>query len=276
MLFQSFDQILDENNITTKNPPPRSRLKFFILLALPVIAATLFWFPRNETPITHPVISNDKRFTGGQYPDKTMLAKLKAQGYTTVVSLLDPLNFPMELFFIYQEEKNISALGLNLIRIPLSASDANNLQDNKRIQALAKSIANAKYYVHGFRDQQRIDIFMNTINRYSAGEFDANAVTPFDYKTIHCERGNAIQLDNHVIVAPRPTDAEISQYFVSTPNQTVELPIQSFVSINPDENNIKGNSISKLLQDHHIQYFSLPISLYPYNADAILKVVKKN
>lgn len=268
----------------TESHNKTSKITFSILMTLAMGICIIYWLPAKEAYFSPTLVSDDKRFTGGPYPDAVSLMKLKSEGYTTIISLLDPLLLPSEPFLIREEDKAVASLGLSLVRIPLISGTVTSLDANKRIEALAKSEANEKYYVHSYRDPDRVLLFLKQINQFhiasSKTPLTLTTITPAiiseptiksaaainGHTSIDLERGTTIQLDDHVIVSPKPTTSEFEQYF---------LMVRNVVSLNPDERPAQISEFIQSLKTHHINYYSMPIQLYPYDPEVVLKVVEK-
>lgn len=272
-----------------------SKSCFSIIVAILVSLCLLQWIPGKKAPFPKQIVSANKKFVGGPYPDKTSLNVLKSQGITTIVSLLDPLALPTEPFLIKEEDDAVAELGLNLIRIPMLSGKVHSLEADKRIQLLAKSEADQKYYVHGYRDQDRVLMFMKLVDQLAPAPTTSTSKTSTTstqstvtsipqpqpdttingHKTINLERGTAIQLDSHIIVSPKPTLDELKKYFLTTPNPVVGMPIHTVVSLSPDESSDQSSEIISLLKTRSIAFYTLPIQIYPYDSKAVLKIVEK-
>lgn len=260
---------------------------FSFILSIFIIFCIFQLLPNTNTSFTNYIISKDNRFIGGPYPDATKLEELKSQGIKTIISLLDPLALPSEPFLIKEEEETVAALGLNLIKIPLLSGRVNSIEGNKRIETVAKSAKGEKYYVHGYKDQDRVKLFINIANEYpltsTSSATSTSDTTPSQFsnpalvsnKTVNLERGTAIQIDNHVIVSPKPTTEEFTRYFLTTPNPVVKLAINTVISLSPDENTKETSEITNLLKMHHINYYSMPVQIYPYDTKTVMNVVEK-
>jgi len=262
---------LMENRMTNSFLIKKIFTWFFFMLTAAILSINLaYWIPAKEIDFGSHVISNDLRFTGGPYPDASTLAKLKKQGYTTIISLLDPWALPQEVFLIDREETNAARLGLSLIHIPMLTGKTDSIETSRRMDEVAKSFANQKYYVHGYGESERVSLFINHVNQAHSASAAATAVAGnslTSMKTVlHLERGAAIQLDHHVIVSPKPTLEELKKYFINTSIRTV-------ISLNPDEDAAESAEMIALLKAHHIAWYNLPIRIYPYDPQAVLKIV---
>ena len=248
---------------------------FFIILIILTYVSVHYWLKPVKSPFTKPLLSKDHRFLAGPYPDKDLLSQLKTQGYTTVISLLDPLVLPNEAYILHQETKTVEAMGMKLINVPLMPANIESPGANKQIETIAMSNSGMKYYVHS-NDQQRIATFMQVANKFKRSVQDIQTgIITNRYNTISLERGTAIQLDQHVIVSPKPTNEELLRYFVTTPNNTVKIPIRTIISMNPDDTNDQTNDFAALLKAHGINYLVMPIQLYPYDPQSVLTIVNQ-
>ena len=221
------------------------------------------------------IVSYDGRFIGGFYPDKEKLVRLKAEGYTDVISLLDPLALPYEPFLIHKEYNLTRSTGLNLIRIPMLPYMVKDSAAKQQIEQLAASTDQKKYYVHGNWDQDRVLTFMNMVDYSNQVPTKPRTLKKiFSKKTYAFQRGLAIQVDEHLIVAPHPTDDDFSKYILTSPNKYISTKIRTVVCVNPDEDKYQSEALKAQLKSQGIHYISIPINLHPYDSDKILATAK--
>lgn len=94
----------------------------------------------------------------GPYADAGTLEKLKARGYKTVVSLLDP-ELLYENSLVEREQKDAAALGLAYYNFPMRSDDPADSPRNaaalEGIRALVKRNPNAKLYIHCYLGKHR-------------------------------------------------------------------------------------------------------------------------
>lgn len=178
----------------------KSKIFLMTLLTLGLSFFLAQSLSENELPFL--IAAEDERFIVGPYPDQAKLQELKSQGYTTIVSLLHPLNLPMEAFLIHKENNAIAATGLNLIRIPVRAGKTKQLAKNARIKELVNSRANGKYYVHGFKDQERVLTFLKLVDEthHSAG-----------IARLTLSDGRVKMISPNVVIGPRPRKSEFQE-----------------------------------------------------------------
>jgi hypothetical protein len=264
---------------------------YIVVLLLCYAASAAYWLIPSEIRQNKVMlVSRDGRFIGGPYPDRLMMSKLKGADFTAVVSLLDPLMLPSEPRLIMEEEKSAQEAGIPLIRIPMLPGNVKNLVAENQIAALIKHPGQNRYYVHAYYGHDRLVMFMNIVNSLlkpiKLKQLSTNQETPAPQPsilgmnipqlgTLNLERGTAVKLDNHVIVAPKLTDSEYVNLITNDKNRLIGLPIQSIVSINTDDSANSQAELIKLLDSNGIKYYSMPIPLYPYDPEKVLNVVKK-
>lgn len=265
----------------------KARFKFVVVLLVLYALSIGYWLmPKEIAQDKVMVVSRDGRFIGGPYPDRLMMSKLKGENYTAVISLLDPLMLPSEPGLIREEQESAQEAGIPLIRIPMLPGDVNNQVAENQIAELVKHKDNNKYYVHAYYGHDRLVTFMNWVNRFlpaikvakktlAAQTTQAVVINTPQNQTLSLERGKAIKLDNHLIVAPKLTDSEYVNLITNNKNTMIGLHIQSIVSINADDAANTQTDLIKLLNSSGIKFYSMPISLYPYDPDKVLNVVKK-
>lgn len=140
--------------------------KNFFAAAITIIwVITLSYWIMPRATLEREITSIDGHFTGGPYPDKNQLIFLKANGYTGIISLLDPLVLPAEPWLYFQEKYNAKKIGIKLINIPIVPESIYTLETIKTIEELSKRINKKdKYYVHGYYGQDRVKTFIDIVN----------------------------------------------------------------------------------------------------------------
>lgn len=253
-----------------------SKYFLFITLSSTFVILLIYWSTARSPFPNILITSKNGRFVAGPYPDNKMLEELKHQGYSSVISLMDPLMLPDEPILISREKKAAAAAGITLIQIPMLPGTMLGLKAQSKIIDMARQPGNYKYYVHDYYGRTRIDLFMDLVNQTPIEKPKLNRlVLPDKYHTLVLERGNAIQIDDHVIVSPKPTTAEIEKYILTSPNDAVMIPIRSVVSLNADEQIQKPENLIQVLNSKNIAFLTMPVALYPYDADKILAVAAK-
>lgn len=259
--------------VTTANS--FAKFNFTFILTLLAGVAVVYWFSPGQNMFNKTIVSTDGRFTSGPYPDNNKLAVLKSQGYTTVISLMDPLVLPAEPFLISREKKAAEKYGITLIQIPMLPGYVRNLEAHKKIEALVIKKDNHKYYVHSYYGKDRIFQFMNLVEDI----IDLNPETPKPIEkkinTFLLERGIGRKIDNHLVVSPKPTENELINIILTAPNNDITVPIHTIVSLNPEDKTLQQYNLTNILKLHGVNYLVIPITSHPYDANKILSIAKK-
>ena len=94
----------------------------------------------------------------GPYPDEAALAGLRARGYTTVVSLLDPARV-YEVSLLEKEEAAAKRQGLRFINLPMNSDEAPDSPKNAKALAqlatMFKATPDLPAYVHCYLGKHR-------------------------------------------------------------------------------------------------------------------------
>jgi hypothetical protein len=198
----------------------------------------------------------NKGFTFGPYPTAEMLAELKKEGYTGVISLLHPAVTPFEPVLLSDEQKTGKEIGLAIISVPMLPWISENEEAIQRIRAIAAQ-PKGRYYVHCYLGKDRV----NVVKRIIAGVDKAlvnNQTTTSARRldeTDRFERGPIVVLGDEVYLTPYPTDEEYLGYLIATGvNQVVCL----LDPADPEtQQRIKDEK--KFLNPYKIAYLSHPI-----------------
>lgn len=153
-------------------------------------------------------VNASERFTFGPYPTDGRMILLKAEGYTTIVSLLHPAVVPFEPRLIADEQEAARRLGLTFIHVPMLPWISDNEAATARLAAIAKS-SGGRYYIHCYLGQDRIKMARAILeqaapDRARAVRKDAEILRRF----ATYERGTVYELERDVFLAPFPTDEE--------------------------------------------------------------------
>jgi len=94
----------------------------------------------------------------GPYPDEAALAGLRARGYTTVVSLLDPARV-YEVSLLEKEEAAAKRQGLRFINLPMNSDEPMDSPKNARtlmqLTAMIKTTPDMPAYIHCYLGKHR-------------------------------------------------------------------------------------------------------------------------
>lgn len=249
---------------------------FFTLIFIYGLVAIYWLFPR-DTILHDKYISHNGNYIGGSYPDSEKIASLRLQGYTGIISLLDPIVLPQEPILIQQESDAATEYNMPVIRIPMLPGGITNLQAEKMIRELVRTSDNKKYYVHAYYGSDRVKQFIDIVNSSDSGVNKKKTNNPQTQinKNVSLSRGGYEYIDNHLVIAPKPTDTEFSTIFNNTPNQYIKIPIKYVISVNPDDRPSDNKSLSTLLKSNHIEFIWLPISRYPYDPAKVLDIANQ-
>jgi len=242
-------------------------LSLFALTLLLLISVYIFSFKPeifirisggNEGTFKQSTLGNSGQsieFELGAYPNLNELKRLKAAGYTGVVSLLNELVVPAELNLIQEEEENANKAGIPLIRIPLlpwvSGSDESILM----IRKLATE-GKGKYFVHCYLGRDRVNEFRKVIlDMGTKGQsLQAKAVHQID-DLARFERGNYTKLLTGVYLIPYPTDDEFFGYII---NGQIATVVSLLDPENPDDTTLIARE-KVILKRYGVKYVNLPV-----------------
>lgn len=149
------------------------RVILFLILAIATSYCLWYWFhPKNPTVFENraPTKVGQIVFVIGPYPQLDKMKELKKNGFTGVVSLLSPLVFPFETHLISKEHDNGILADMPIINIPMLPWVSSNSSSVELIKDLMKKGGNNKYYVHCYFGRDRVGLFMDEVNKYSANQ----------------------------------------------------------------------------------------------------------
>jgi len=242
-------------------------LSLFALTLLLLISVYIFSFKPeifirlsagNEGTIKQSTLGNSGQsieFVLGAYPDLNELRKLKASGYTGVVSLLNELVVPAEPNLIREEEENTHKAGIPLIRIPLLPWVSVSNESILMIRKLAKD-GKGKYYVHCYLGRDRVNVFRKIVMDMDPVDqsFQTKAVRHIDDLTSF-ERGNYTKIGTGVYLIPYPTDDEFLGYIL---NGQIATVVSLLDPDNPQDTTLIARE-KVILKRHGVKYVNLPV-----------------
>lgn len=191
-----------------------SKATLFIPLLLASIALWFFMHPSimNKGEASENVAA---KFTIGPYPTEERMKELKAQGYTTIVSLLHPAVVPFEPALLKEEENVAAKLHMQLIKAPMLPWIGNNDNALKIITDIVKN-GTGKYYFHCYLGKDRVNVIKNLIINLKGAE---QMEDPHTSRTFEAqgsfERGEIYKIDSLVYLTPFPTDEEMLAFFLA-------------------------------------------------------------
>jgi protein tyrosine phosphatase (PTP) superfamily phosphohydrolase (DUF442 family) len=154
-------------------------------------------------------------FVLGAYPDLKELRRLKAAGYTGIVSLLNELVVPAEPNLIREEEKHAKTIGINLIRIPMLPWVSGNNESIEQIHKLVKT-GHGKYFVHCYLGRDRVNVFRKIVRDLGANSSSLQKDVVRHIEDLKkFERGPYTKLYSNIYLTPFPTDDEFFGYIVN-------------------------------------------------------------
>lgn len=195
-----------------------SRL-FKLVLPLVIVCAAgiAYWFWINPAFMQKNMADEQvasKRFTFGPFPDENRLRKLKAEGYTGVISLLHPAVVPFEPQLIQQEAADAKRAGIEMIHLPMLPWVSDNKDSLDKLAALAAQDT-GRYYIHCYLGEDRVNVARRIIEQAAGGDVIAGADTRKLLKNKDFfERGEIYSLEEDVFLTPYPTDEELGSYFL--------------------------------------------------------------
>ena len=171
--------------------------------------------PINSVQTTVSDSGKNIEFILGAYPDLKELRRLKAAGYTGVVSLLNELVVPAEPNLIREEEKNAKTIGINLIRIPMLPWVSGNNESIEQIHKLVKT-GHGKYFVHCYLGRDRVNVFRKIVRDLGANSSSLQKDVVRHIEDLKkFERGPYTKLYSNIYLTPFPTDDEFFGYIVN-------------------------------------------------------------
>lgn len=243
------------------------RFIFIVLITILFLFSLSYWFFPKFTDGSM-VSTKDGRFTIGPYPDLNKMFKLKVNGYTTIVSLLNPKILPFEPYLIDQEIKNAKIAGLKIINIPMIPWISKNEDAIRQIENLAKMKNNEKYYVHCYYGEDRTRAFVRILSQTIP--LKKGIPTKYSRKknTLLFERGQGIHLDNKLYLTPQLTDEELL-FAVNV------IAPKTIISLLPQIYNQQEQNEKELVKPFGIAFLYMPIKDYPYDPIEMLRVANE-
>lgn len=141
------------------------------------------------------------RFLFGPYPDEKTCQRLKSEGYTGVIALLNSV-VPFEAVLLEKEKTMTDAAGLTLIEIPMLPWVSENRESIDKLKALGAT-GKERYYVHCYLGRHRVDLARVTLLEAQGVEVKRTVRLPDKF-----ERDNIYVIDERIIIGPLPTEEE--------------------------------------------------------------------
>lgn len=265
--------------ISTNNKKLRY-ITLLSLIVLNVIALSLWLNPstmNGKAKIEKIESSSSTEFFFGPYPEQSMLADLKTQGYTHVVSLLHSAVIPFEPVLISRERKAVEIEDLELIEIPMLPWVSENEEAIKKLQQIAK-IENGKIYIHCYLGKDRINVAKNIISKSSTTvkiiETPLSELSARRIDTVESfERGQINRLEESLYLTPCPTDEEFFSFVFNGYFSSVVC------LLNPAKKEDKEliNKQKNIFDLYKVNFISLPLIINgkQSNADSIVYKVMR-
>jgi phytol kinase len=211
-------------------------------------------------------------FTFGPLPDEARMAELKADGFTTVVSLLHPAVIPFEPQLIAECRESAERVGLEFVSIPMLPWVGKNVEARSRIEELART-GSGRYYVHCYLGRDRILLARRIVERAEpATEIVLESPAPTLTDGLLFERGEVIEAASGIWLTPYPTDDEMMRFIL--PGRYAAV-VSLLDPGNPDDLPWIERE-GRLLADHRIDFHLLPIpgdEIDPERAMAVAREV---
>lgn len=189
--------------------PQRLALAFspLALAAVLVLVTTSNWFLEAMSDVPE---ATNRLFTFGPYPDDATLQRLDSEGYSGVISLLDPALFPVETMLAAREAGRVEELGLHFEQVPMRPWVST---DDRAIEALERVLLErpGQYYVHGYVDRHRPAVVNAVIEDLMARQADQRLYQP---PLTVLERGEIRVLGNGKYFIPFPTEEEMLAFIL--------------------------------------------------------------
>lgn len=238
--------------------------------AIAFIFAAIFVITASPSIWSHfaPAESNSGTlFTYGSYPDRDKLRSLRGDGYTAVISLLNPFVFPLETQLTLREQNAAKQAGIKLIQLPVVPWLGSAETSLARVADLAAK-QSGRYYVHGYLSGDRLAMVKQAVEKATPPP-RLKHTPPFT----RFERGPVTTLDDAVYLTPFPTDDEIVRFAVAGGIKNVV----TLLDPNDKENMTLVSREKRLLEQYNIAFTALPITTNGVDFDplAALSVAKQ-
>ncbi len=261
---------------TTRRVAASSRIvvRGGVPLALLAAAIGAFWMWTTPALVNsfQPVeVTSVSGFTFGPYPERQRFENLVTEGYTGVISLLNPTAVPFEAVLLGRERDLAEEFGIELIHVPLLPWIGGNEESLARVRGLAEQ-AGGRYYVHCYLGRDRVGMVRRLVEQVTPGmgrDADASIASVAAeraFKRGSFERGAILEVDKGVWFTPFPTDDELLRYFVGS-------EVRHVVSLlDPDHpSDIQWiDKESSALDLHGVSYRNMPLSRKHYSPAAAL------
>lgn len=194
----------------------------FKLAALLIGSAVLFaapmWFFMNPEMMKQfmPPESRVANFVFGPYPDDQIMARIKGEGYTAIISLLHPAVLPFEPELLRREEESCAKAGVTLIKAPMLPWISRNTESLEKIAKIAEK-KEGKYYIHCYLGRDRVHMARKVIEKYGGAGAGTRAVSSSrSIDSIKAfERGEIHKFSGEAYLTPYPTDEEFLAYVLN-------------------------------------------------------------
>ena len=188
-----------------------SKMLQTFLIVIPVIGSILSLYA-----FLHPDIINadstanktlSAQFAIGPYPELPKMYELKNEGYTAIISLLHPAVIPFEPTLIEKERANALEAGLQFINIPFLPWISDNEKSIDSLRRLVRT-SKEKYYIHCYLGRDRTSAATRIVEQENQTMVDLGLKKKENLIFKKLERGDVIELQKDVFLAPEPTKEE--------------------------------------------------------------------
>lgn len=248
---------------------------FLLILSIGSLLALVYWFLPLSAKPSQIIKSDDGHFVGGPYPDSFMLKRLKAEGFTDVISLLDNFLAPKEPLLLLHAENTARSLHLNFIHIPILPGQTPNDRLINIVQPLVSN-ANKKYYVYTYYGQERVEMFMAMVNMLSDKNIKmSQRVKKFDEIPYLFENGKAMRIDPHLIVGPTLNYNDVKKFILKVPNPYLDGVIKNVLFLKDEGSELPSSVLIDALKMSDVNFMLIPLATFPYNSSPVLSLAKK-
>lgn len=209
------------------------------------------------------------KFVAGRFPSQDVLYRLKREGYTAVVSLLNPTYVPFEGVLIKREREMAAKAGIKLIEIPTLPWLSKNTDAVKKIQELQLAPGHQKYYIHCYLGFDRTRFMLLSVKQA--------LITQAEINFFLLKSGYVFTLKNKLAVIPTLTQDEFSHIILTYPNPYLNFKITHLVFLNADRDSLFFRSVPKqqLLVNYGITEENIDFSVLPYKPEQLLMLVNR-
>lgn len=245
---------------------PRQLVRYGVPAATFVVAAAAYLVALNPGVVAPSAESaSGLLFTYGGYPTRDRMQQLQAEGYSAVVSLLNPLIFPLETQLLIRERTIANRFGMKLIELPMTPWRSANASALEAFAKLAAS-QSGRYFVHGYLSGERTREARTAVQQTIQQMLHARAVAA----VVKFERGQMLTLDDGIYLTPCPTADELKRFAEATGVRQVV----SLLDQNQSDNAKLTSSEEEVLAPMNIAFRTFSTPLMDYDPSKVLEAVE--